>query len=263
MQTGTVPAAGVLGDGLAGRVNSEARLLSCLTRYAHEPLQLLPHPRGSLAGLAALPCQPVCLGDDQARERCLGLLPCVMQPHTELGARMQVAVTVGAVGLNFRDVLNVLGLYPGDPGAPGGDCAGTVAAIGRSWRHRFRRAHRICPMTVHYTHAWAKAHACASCPLDPVHADCMQIRAAHTLVLATGQGGRRGVWPGYWLSGHGRRRRCAHALAPTTGRGNGGGRGNADRVSDRSDVPAAIRAHASRLNRACPRCYRRVNANGQ
>ncbi len=30
---------------------------------------------------------------------------------------MQVAVS--AVGLNFRDVLNVLGIYPGDPGLPG------------------------------------------------------------------------------------------------------------------------------------------------
>ena len=33
---------------------------------------------------------------------------------------------VKAVGLNFRDVLNVLGMYPGDPGPPGGDCAGVV-----------------------------------------------------------------------------------------------------------------------------------------
>ena len=28
-----------------------------------------------------------------------------------------------------RDVLNVLGMYPGDPGPPGGDCAG-VACVG-------------------------------------------------------------------------------------------------------------------------------------
>lgn len=35
-----------------------------------------------------------------------------------------------AVGLNFRDVLNILGMYPGDPGEPGGDCAGIVAAVG-------------------------------------------------------------------------------------------------------------------------------------
>lgn len=35
-----------------------------------------------------------------------------------------------AIGLNFRDVLNVLGMYPGNPGPPGGDCAGIVAEIG-------------------------------------------------------------------------------------------------------------------------------------
>jgi NADPH:quinone reductase-like Zn-dependent oxidoreductase len=29
-----------------------------------------------------------------------------------------------------RDVLNVLGMYPGDPGAPGGDCAGVVVSVG-------------------------------------------------------------------------------------------------------------------------------------
>ena len=36
---------------------------------------------------------------------------------------------VRAVGLNFRDVLNVLGAYPGDPGPPGGDSAGFVTAV--------------------------------------------------------------------------------------------------------------------------------------
>ena len=39
-------------------------------------------------------------------------------------------VLVRAVGLNFRDVLNVLGAYPGDPGAPGADFAGEVVGIG-------------------------------------------------------------------------------------------------------------------------------------
>lgn len=44
--------------------------------------------------------------------------------------KKQVEVRVRAVGLNFRDVLNVMGLYPGDPGPPGGDFAGTVVAVG-------------------------------------------------------------------------------------------------------------------------------------
>jgi NADPH:quinone reductase-like Zn-dependent oxidoreductase len=42
----------------------------------------------------------------------------------------EVEIRVRAIGLNFRDVLNVMGLYPGDPGYPGGDCAGTVVAVG-------------------------------------------------------------------------------------------------------------------------------------
>lgn len=41
-----------------------------------------------------------------------------------------VQVRVEAAGLNFRDVLNVLGLYPGDPGPIGGDFAGVVTALG-------------------------------------------------------------------------------------------------------------------------------------
>ncbi len=42
----------------------------------------------------------------------------------------QVQVRVAAAGVNFRDVLNVLGLYPGDPGPVGGDFAGVVAEVG-------------------------------------------------------------------------------------------------------------------------------------
>jgi NADPH:quinone reductase-like Zn-dependent oxidoreductase/short-subunit dehydrogenase len=41
-----------------------------------------------------------------------------------------VQVRVDAAGLNFRDVLNVLGLYPGDPGPIGGDFSGIVTQLG-------------------------------------------------------------------------------------------------------------------------------------
>ncbi|GAB3085358.1 SDR family NAD(P)-dependent oxidoreductase [Micromonospora schwarzwaldensis] len=46
-----------------------------------------------------------------------------------LGAS-DVRVRVRAAGLNFRDVLNALGLYPGDPGPPGGEAAGVVVEVG-------------------------------------------------------------------------------------------------------------------------------------
>ena len=45
-------------------------------------------------------------------------------------AANEVQVRVEAAGLNFRDVLNVLGLYPGDPGPIGGDLCGIVTATG-------------------------------------------------------------------------------------------------------------------------------------
>jgi len=49
-------------------------------------------------------------------------------PPPEAG---QVQIRVEAAGLNFRDVLNVLGLYPGDPGQiGGGDLAGVVTELG-------------------------------------------------------------------------------------------------------------------------------------
>ncbi|MFE3939398.1 zinc-binding dehydrogenase, partial [Streptomyces goshikiensis] len=42
----------------------------------------------------------------------------------------QVRVAVRAAGLNFRDVLNALGMYPGDPGLMGSEGAGTVVETG-------------------------------------------------------------------------------------------------------------------------------------
>jgi NADPH:quinone reductase-like Zn-dependent oxidoreductase/aryl carrier-like protein/phage tail protein X len=42
----------------------------------------------------------------------------------------EVEIRVAATGLNFRDVLNALGMYPGDPGPLGNECAGVVSAVG-------------------------------------------------------------------------------------------------------------------------------------
>lgn len=42
----------------------------------------------------------------------------------------EVEIEVRAAGLNFRDVLNALGAYPGDPGALGNECSGVVTAVG-------------------------------------------------------------------------------------------------------------------------------------
>lgn len=42
----------------------------------------------------------------------------------------EVEIRVRATGLNFKDVLNALGMYPGDAGPLGGECAGEVVALG-------------------------------------------------------------------------------------------------------------------------------------
>ncbi|MEU4087789.1 type I polyketide synthase [Streptomyces aureus] len=54
-------------------------------------------------------------------------------PHPEAEREptgRQVQVRVRAAGVNFRDVLNVLGMYPGDPGAPGAEAMGEVVSVG-------------------------------------------------------------------------------------------------------------------------------------
>lgn len=45
-------------------------------------------------------------------------------------AAHEVEVEVRATGLNFRDVLNTLGMYPGDAGPLGSECSGIVTAVG-------------------------------------------------------------------------------------------------------------------------------------
>jgi acyl transferase domain-containing protein/NADPH:quinone reductase-like Zn-dependent oxidoreductase/NAD(P)-dependent dehydrogenase (short-subunit alcohol dehydrogenase family)/ubiquinone/menaquinone biosynthesis C-methylase UbiE/acyl carrier protein len=42
----------------------------------------------------------------------------------------EVEIRVHASALNFRDVMNVMGLYPGDPGPLGAECAGKIVALG-------------------------------------------------------------------------------------------------------------------------------------
>ena len=60
----------------------------------------------------------------------------------------EVLLRVRAVGLNFRDVLNVLGEYPGDPGPPGGDAAGVVDADAAALHTATAAAYRAGQMQV-------------------------------------------------------------------------------------------------------------------
>lgn len=86
---------------------------------AQTPMRLNMPARGALTGLRGVPQtrQPLVLGSVQLRIR--------------------------AVGLNFRDVLNVMGLYPGDPGPPGADMAGTVLDLAEHTGDHLRLAEDV------------------------------------------------------------------------------------------------------------------------
>jgi len=43
----------------------------------------------------------------------------------------EIEIRVRATGLNFRDVLNALGMRPEDSDALGGECAGEIVALGK------------------------------------------------------------------------------------------------------------------------------------
>ena len=92
----------------AGSVSKPQLVHSQIRAPEYDLVQLRPQPRGSLANLVPVPFDPTGLN---------------IKPN-------EVLVQVAAVGLNFRDVLNVLGMYPGEPGPPGADCAGVVMAVG-------------------------------------------------------------------------------------------------------------------------------------
>jgi polyketide synthase 12/polyene macrolide polyketide synthase/epothilone polyketide synthase D len=76
------------------------------SKAAHRPVQLMTPSRGILENLELRPIARRAPGDGE------------------------VELQITAAGLNFRDVLNALGLYPGDPGPLGNECAGTVVAVG-------------------------------------------------------------------------------------------------------------------------------------
>ncbi|CAE7183438.1 pikAI, partial [Symbiodinium microadriaticum] len=93
---------------------SAAKLARSVVKYTGAVRLNMP-ARGSLTGLRVVP-----QADTSVR---VAAAPGMAQ------------LRIRAVGLNFRDVLNVMGLYPGDPGPPGADCGGTVIGLGDNVPH--------------------------------------------------------------------------------------------------------------------------------
>ncbi|CAG9466967.1 unnamed protein product [Pedinophyceae sp. YPF-701] len=127
---GIMSKGGMDGDGyglqMHGGAALEARLVECVAPEAAGPVQLVPEPRGSLSSLVARPVE----GGGRALRRG------------------EVEVEVRAVGINFRDVLNVLGMYPGDPGLPGADMAGVVVGVGEGVRAGVAAGSRVVGLAV-------------------------------------------------------------------------------------------------------------------
>jgi acyl transferase domain-containing protein/NADPH:quinone reductase-like Zn-dependent oxidoreductase len=84
-------------------------------------------PRLDTAPAAAPPSPPVTLGISARgsfdRLRLAPRDPIAPGPG-------EVQIRVSASGLNFRDVLNALGMYPGDAGNLGNECVGEITAVG-------------------------------------------------------------------------------------------------------------------------------------
>ena len=92
----------VQGEALRGGMVMIPNLLASRAHLKQAHVQLVPSPRGSFSSLTLQTLEPLSK------------------------TTMDMILQVHAVGLNFRDVLNILDMYPGDPGLPGGDCSGVV-----------------------------------------------------------------------------------------------------------------------------------------
>ena len=119
-------------DGLAAEADALAQHLlhpDSEDRIALRGVQLLVARLTPSKAEARLPEAPLRL---EITERgSLSNLRLQSVPRVAPGAG-EVEIRVHATGLNFRDVLNALGMYPGDPGPLGNECAGIVSAVGAS-----------------------------------------------------------------------------------------------------------------------------------
>jgi acyl transferase domain-containing protein len=113
-------------------------LLSLLAASPDEPQVALRAGKRRVARLAALGPAPV--PAPEAPWRLVAATPSLdalqrVPIERSLPGPGLVEIAVEATGLNFKDVLNVLGMYPGDPGPLGGECAGRIVAVGQGVDH--------------------------------------------------------------------------------------------------------------------------------
>ena len=88
----------------------------------------------------------------------------------------EIEVRVASAGLNFRDVLNALGMYEGEPGPLGSECVGTVVAIGPGLTH-LAIGDTVLGMAAGGLRTYVTAPAAAFI----VKADCLSVDEAATV----------------------------------------------------------------------------------
>ena len=99
------------GAAVSGGARFSPTVLPSMRSLGIGAMGLTPQPRGAFRDLKPAPVSSIVA--DAEGNMASDDLPLIN-------------VRVEAVGLNFRDVLNVLGMYPGNPGMPGSDYAGVV-----------------------------------------------------------------------------------------------------------------------------------------
>jgi acyl transferase domain-containing protein/acyl carrier protein len=95
------------GQRLVARLRRRDRSAASKAKALQEPYRLEKTGQGTADGFVIAPVERRAPGHDE------------------------IEIHVEATGLNFRDVLNVLNLYPGEAGPMGAECAGVVARVGR------------------------------------------------------------------------------------------------------------------------------------
>jgi acyl transferase domain-containing protein/acyl carrier protein len=76
----------------------------------------------------------------------------------------EVQIRVDATGLNFRDVMNALGLYPGEAGPLGSECVGEITALGAGVHH-LQTGQRVMAITAQGFSTFVNARADATWPV--------------------------------------------------------------------------------------------------
>jgi acyl transferase domain-containing protein/NADPH:quinone reductase-like Zn-dependent oxidoreductase/acyl carrier protein len=101
----------------------DTRYVARLTRYEAQNADVVG------AGLRPAPTEDVPMRLDITERGVLDNL--TLKPiERRAPGRGEVEIRVYATGLNFKDALNAMGMYPGDAGLFGGECAGEIVAVG-------------------------------------------------------------------------------------------------------------------------------------